>query len=256
MNIDDIRNIDDFQVYCCTNNEEQRYIYSDMVKNVVPIADCIDLFIVPDTRGIDNIGLCRNLRFLSINNYKIGKRELGTLLNYRENLSTITHLYLWNTKSDDLSLLQLFPNLTHLMITYIRKENFSFDGICHTPNLHTLCILSANKIANMNFMPNDLKNQIISLSLEYTSKLNSLEGIDGFENLESLYLSASTTESNKTVSLTTLSGLETLKMLKDIELKYYKLDLEDAKKRLSAISTLRHFKVNNINIQLTDQERY
>ena len=39
MNIDDIKNIDDFQVYCCTNNE-QRYIYSDMVENATPIADC------------------------------------------------------------------------------------------------------------------------------------------------------------------------------------------------------------------------
>ena len=50
MNIDDIKNIDDFQVYCCTNNE-QRYIYSDMVENATPIADCIDLFIVSGTRS-------------------------------------------------------------------------------------------------------------------------------------------------------------------------------------------------------------
>lgn len=253
MNIDDIRNIDDFQVYCCTNNKEQRYIYSDMAKNVTPIADCTDLFIIPDTRSMDNISLCTKLRFLSINNYKIGKRELSTLLDYKENLSTITHLYLWNTKLDDLSLLQLFPNLTHLMITYIRKENFPFDGIGYTPNLHTLCILNANKIANMNFIPNDLKKQIKNLSLVYTSRLHSLEGIEGFENLERLYLSASTMESRKTVNLTTLSGLETLKKLKDIELKYYKLDLEDAKKRLSSNPTLRLFKVNNINIPLTSQ---
>lgn len=66
MNIDDIKNIDDFQVYCCTNNE-QRYIYSDMVENATPIADCIDLFIVSGTRSMDNISLCTKLRFLSIN---------------------------------------------------------------------------------------------------------------------------------------------------------------------------------------------
>ena len=54
MNIDDIKNIDDFQVYCCTNNE-QRYIYSDMVENATPIADCIDLFIVSGTRSMDNV---------------------------------------------------------------------------------------------------------------------------------------------------------------------------------------------------------
>lgn len=252
MNIDDIKNVDDFQVYCCRNNKEQRYIYSDTAKNVTPIIDCTDLFIVPATRSMDNIGLCSKLRFLSINNYKIGKKELSALLNYKENLSTITHLYLWNTKSDDLSLLQLFPNLTHLMIAYIRKENFPFDGICYTPHLHTLCILSANKIANMDFMPNDLKKQIKNLSLVYTSRLHSLEGIEGFENIERLYLSASTSESKKTVNLTTLSGLETLKKLKDVELKYYKLDMEDAKKRLSSNSTLRHFKVNNMNIPLTN----
>ncbi|EEX44911.1 hypothetical protein BACFIN_07278, partial [Bacteroides finegoldii DSM 17565] len=51
MNIDDIKNIDDFQVYCCTNNE-QRYIYSDIVENATPIADCIDLFIVSGTRSM------------------------------------------------------------------------------------------------------------------------------------------------------------------------------------------------------------
>lgn len=164
MNIDDIKNIDDFQVYCCTNNE-QRYIYSDMVENATPIADCIDLFIVSGTRSMDNISLCTKLRFLSINNYKIGKKELSNLLDYKENLSTITHLYLWNTKLNDLSLLQLFPNLTHLMVAYIRKEDFSFDGIGYTPKLHTLCILSANKIANMDFIPNDLKKQIKNLSM-------------------------------------------------------------------------------------------
>ena len=217
MNIDDIKNIDDFQVYCCTNNE-QRYIYSDMVENATPIADCIDLFIVSGTRSMDNISLCTKLRFLSINNYKIGKKELSNLLDYKENLSTITHLYLWNTKLNDLSLLQLFPNLTHLMVAYIRKEDFSFDGIGYTPRLH------------------------------------SLKGIDGFMNLEKLYLSASTTESKKTVNLTTLSGLETLRKLKNIELKYYKLDLEDAKKRLSSNPALRLFKVNNINIPLTKRD--
>ena len=127
MNIDDIKNIDDFQVYCCTNNE-QRYIYSDIVENATPIADCIDLFIVSGTRSMDNISLCTKLRFLSINNYKIGKKELSNLLDYKENLSTITHLYLWNTKLNDLSLLQLFPNLTHLMVAYIRKEDFSFEA--------------------------------------------------------------------------------------------------------------------------------
>ena len=254
MNRDNIRNIDDFQVYCCMNNKEQRYIYSDTVKNITPIADCVDLCIVPATPDLDNIGLCSKLRFLSINNYKIGKRELSTLLNYKENLATITHLYLWNTKADDLSLLQLFPNLTHLMIAYIRKENFLFDGICHTPNLHTLCLLSANKIENMDFMPNDLKKQFENISLEYTSRLHSLEGIDGFENLERLYMFASTTESRKTVNLTTLSGLETLKKLKEVEFKYYKLDLEDAKKRLSSNPTLRHFKVNNINIPLVNED--
>ena len=73
-------------------------------------------------------------------------------------------------------------------------------------------------------------------------------------NLEKLYLSASTTESKKTVNLTTLSGLETLRKLKDIELKYYKFDLEDAKKRLSLNPTLRLFKVNNINIPLTKRD--
>lgn len=253
MNIDDIKNIDDFQVYCCTNNE-QRYIYSDNVKNAIPIADCMDLFIVSGTHSIDNISLCTKLRFLSINNYKIGKKELSTLLDYKENLSMITHLHLWNTKLNDLSLLQLFPNLTHLMIAYIRKEDFSFDGIGYTPNLHTLCILSANKIANMDFIPNDLKKQIKNLSMVYTSRLHSLNGIDGFMNLEKLYLSASTTESKKTVNLTTLSGLETLRKLKDIELKYYKFDLEDAKKRLSLNLTLRLFKVNNINIPLTKRD--
>ena len=73
-------------------------------------------------------------------------------------------------------------------------------------------------------------------------------------NLEKLYLSASTTESKKTVILTTLSGLETLRKLKNIELKYYKLDLEDAKKRLSSNPALRLFKVNNINIPLTKRD--
>ena len=224
-----------------------------MVKNATPIADCIDLFIVSGTHSIDNISLCTKLRFLSINNYKIGKKELSNLWDYKENLSTITHLHLWNTKLNDLSLLQLFPNLTHLMIAYIRKEDFSFDGIGYTPNLHTLCILSANKIANMNFIPNDLKKQIKNLSLEYTSRLHSLKGIDGFENLERLYLSASTTESKKIVNLTTLSGLETLKKLKNIEFRYYDLDLEDVKTRLSSNPDLRIFKVNNINIPLTSQ---
>lgn len=97
MNIDDIKNIDDFQVYCCTNNE-QRYIYSDMVENATPIADCIDLFIVSGTRSMDNISLCTKLRFLSINNYKIGKKNLAICWIIKKIFPRL-HIYICGTRS-------------------------------------------------------------------------------------------------------------------------------------------------------------
>jgi hypothetical protein len=130
-----------------------------------------------------------------------------------------------------LNIPEIFQNLTHLLVSYIRKEDFSFTGLDHTKKINTLCLLSENKISDFNFLSNAQKSNLKNLSLEYTANFNSLNGIDKFENLEKLFLFESTSERRKTVALRNLSGIEKLRNLNSFEIDYFKFDLEELKRK-------------------------
>ncbi len=73
-----------------------------------------------------------------------------------------------------------------------------------------------------------------------------MNGIDKFENLEHLSLFASTTESNKKVSLDDLSGIENLAKLKTFEIAYFRFDNREMANRLSFLKELKEFAIDNI----------
>jgi len=204
------------------------------------------LLILPATEDLNNIRNYKKLKYLEINNYKIGTKE-NKILEKNENvLKKITHLKIWNIKQNDLEILQYFPKLTHLQISYIKKENFSFKGLNYVNNLNTLCLSSVNGIKDFNFMDNNNKLKIKNLSITYCSKLNNFNGIAEYKNLETLEINYSTLESRKRTLLENISGIEYLEKLKYLELNYYKIDIEYFKNRIKILKNLKEYIIDNV----------
>jgi len=249
MTLNEIKTIDHFQAFLF-GQKDDNFVKSDSPGFSRTICgtnlSSEILYILSATERLENIQFYDHLKFITINNYKIGNRQLEILTQHRDKLVNVTHLHIWNIKQNGLDLLSLFPNLTHLLVSYIRKADFSFNGLNHVKHLNTLCLLSANKISDFHFLTHSSASKLRNLSLTYTSSLTSLDGIDKFENLEGLSLYASTPESNKKVNLDHLSGMERLTQLRALDIGYFRLDVEELKKRLSALTALRQFTVDNI----------
>lgn len=249
MELNEIKNIQDFQRFLFQQKNEN-FVQTDdsSYSKTICGTDFRSeiLYVLPSTETLENIRFYGNLKFITINNYKIDRKNLAALKKYKDNLINVSHLHIWNIKQNDLDLISLFPNLTHLLISHVKKADFSFNRLDELTNLNTLCLLSLNKVANFNFLPNATKSRIKNLSLTYTSNLKSLNGIDKFENLEHLSLFASTTESNKKVSLDDLSGIENLAKLKTFEIAYFRFDNREMANRLSFLKELKEFAIDNI----------
>lgn len=248
MTLDEIKNIDDFQTFLFRQRDDN-FVNQD--NPLFPKTICGTnfsselLYILPATEQLENIQFYNNLKFITINNYKIGNKQLDILKKHKNKLLNVTHLHIWNIKQNELDLLSVFPNLTHLLVSYIRKADFSFSGLDNLKKINTLCLLSINKISDFNFLTNSSKLKLKNLSLTYTSNLTSLDGIDKFENLEHLSLFASTSESNKKVNLDNLLGVEKLTKLKSLNMGYFRFDIEQLKEKLLALTELKQFKIDN-----------
>ena len=252
MTLNDIKNINDFQTFLVGQRHDS-FVQQDnpnFSKTICGTKFSSEILrILPATEQLENIQFYDNLKFITINNYKIGDKQLEILKKYNEKLLNVTHLHIWNIKQNDLELLSMFPNLTHLLVSYIRKADFSFNGLDNLKKLNTLCLLSINKISDFNFLTNSSKLRLKNLSLTYTSNLTSLNGIDRFENLENLSLFASTPESNKKVNLDNLSGIEKLTKLKSLDMGYFRFDITELKDKLSSLAELKEFTIDNIKYE-------
>jgi len=252
MTLDEIKNIQDFQTFLFEQKEENfiKPYHSEYSNTICGTSFQSEiLYVLPATGNLENIQFYNNLKFVTINNYKVDEKKIEILKNYKDKLTNITHLHIWNNKQNDLDLLHLFPKLTHLLVSYIRKADFSFTGLDKLEKLSTLCLLSINKVSDFNFLTNASKLKLKNLSLTYTSNLKSLNGIDEFKNLEHLSLLASTTESNKKVNLENLKGIEVLTKLKSFEIGYFRFEIADLKKRLSSLTELKEFTIDNIKYE-------
>jgi Leucine-rich repeat (LRR) protein len=249
MTLNEIKTIDHFQAFLFGQKDEN-FVKLDSPHFSRTICgtnfSSEILYILPATEKLENIQFYDHLKFITINNYKIGNRQLEILRQHQDKLANVTHLHIWNIKQNELDLLSLFPNLTHLLVSYIRKADFSFNGLKHVKHLKTLCLLSANKISDFHFLAHSLASKLENLSLIYTSSLTSLDGIDKLDSLESLSLHASTPESNKKVDLDHLSGMEKLTQLRTLDIGYFRLDITELKDRLSSLTSLKQFTVDNI----------
>jgi len=248
MTLAEIKNIDDFQRFLFRQGhdnfvKQDNPIFPKTICGTNPSSEL--LYILPATEQLENIQFYDNLKFITINNYKIGNKQLDILKKHQNKLSNVTHLHIWNIKQNELDLLSMFPNLTHLLVSYIRKADFSFSGLDNLKKINTLCLLSINKISDFNFLTNSSKLKLKNLSLTYTSNLTSLNGIDKFENLEHLSLFASTPESNKKVNLDNLLGIEKLTNLKSLNISYFRFNIEQLKEKLLALTELKQFKIDN-----------
>lgn len=248
MTLEDIKNINHFQTFLY---EQSQGIFlkesdSDFSKTIcgTKLSAGI-LHILPATENLANIQFYHNLRLITINNYKIDKHNFHILQKHRDSLINVTHLHIWNIKQNDLDILELFPNITHLLVSYIRKADFSFSGLDKADKLTTLCLLNVNKIVDFNFLSAVQKSKLKNLSLQYTSSLTSFEGIDEFKNLESLSLFASTSESRKFVTLRNMNGINKLSKLFFFEIKYFKFDTVGLQQQLKHLKNLTYYKLGN-----------
>lgn len=246
MKMEEIKHIDDFQ-YFLTRDDQHLFLdendpdYSKTICGTKLTSQL--LYILPGTENLENIQFYNYLKFITINNFKIDNQGFEVLDRHRDKLSGVTHLHIWNIKQKDLRILEFFPNLTHLLISYIRRIDFPFSDLDKAKHLHTLCLLSVNRISDFNFLPPSTKSRIKNLSLNYTSRLTSLDGIEEFKNLENLFLAASTTESRKFVMLQDLNGIEKLSHLKNFEISYFKFDEEELIKKLKPLKNLAEYKI-------------
>ncbi|MDR2920351.1 MAG: hypothetical protein LBV72_13435 [Tannerella sp.] len=202
------------------------------------------LYILPRTETLKNIENYNNLRYITINNYKVDKKGIEILREHKEKLLNVNFLDIWNIKQNDLDILELFPNLTHLLVSYIGKPDFSFNGLDYLKKLGTLCFSSINKITDFHFLTKSQKQIIKNLSLTYTANLTHLDGIEDFENLETRSLFASTPESRKKVTLENLNGLEKLSKLKSFDIGYFKFDIEELKSKLLHLKHLKQYSID------------
>lgn len=203
------------------------------------------LYILPETHDLRNIVNYSNIKFVTINNYKLDQKGLKILKEYKAVFENVKFLNIWNCKQPDLELLELFPNVTHLLISYIRKADFLFKGLDYLHQLETVVLSSVNKITDFHFLTKTQKEKIKHLHLTYTAKLTKFDGIEDFKQLKTLTLFASTMESRKTVSLESLDGLEKLSNLEHFEIDYFKYDAEELKQKLKPLKKLKHYKVKN-----------
>jgi hypothetical protein len=173
------------------------------------------LHILPNNiNDLNDIKNYHNIKYLEINNFKIGKKENIILANNVTVLKNITHLMIWNIKQNDLEILRYFPQLTHLSVSHIQKDGFSFTGLNYTDKLNTLFLSSVNRINNFTFLDKSVRPQIKNLSVMYCKQLTDFTGIAEYKNLECLKVCASTPESGKRVSLENINGIEKLNKLK------------------------------------------
>jgi len=252
MTLGKIKNINDFQTFL-SGQRHDSFVQQDnpnFSKTICGTKFSSELlYILPATEKLEYIQFYDNLKFITINNYKIGDKQLEILKKHKDKLLNVTHLHIWNIKQNELELLSMFPNLTHLLVSYIRKADFSFSGLDNLKKLNTLCLLSINKISDFNFLTNFSKLRLKNLSLTYTSNLTSLNGIDRFKNLEHLSLFASTSESNKKVNLDNLSGIEKLTKLKSLDMGYFRFDITELEDKLSSLAELKEFTIDNIKYE-------
>ncbi|MDA3614332.1 hypothetical protein [Polluticaenibacter yanchengensis] len=252
MTLEKIKNINDFQTFLFEQRDDN-FVQQDnpsFYKTICGTKFSSEvLYILPATKQLENIQFYDNLKFITINNYKIGDKQLEILKKHKDKLLNVTHLHIWNIKQNDLKLLSIFPNLTHLLVSHIRKIDFSFSGIDYLKNLNTLCLLSTPKIVNFNFILDTQKLTVKNLSLQLTSNLTSIKGIDKYKNLENLSLLASTPESNKKVDLENLVGIEKLTQLKSFEISYFRFDIKELKDKLSSLPELKEFTIDNIKYE-------
>jgi len=203
------------------------------------------LYILPETHDLKNIVNYNNIKFVQINNYKIDKQGFKILKEHKDKFENVKHLNIWNIKQNDLELLELFPNVTHLLISYIGKADFSYKGLDYLSKLETIVLSSVNKITDFNFLTTSQKEKIKHLHLTYTANLTKFDGIEDFKNLETLTLFASTMESRKTVNIESLNGLEKLSNLRSFEIDYFKFDMDVLKAKLKQLKKLKQYKIKN-----------
>jgi len=204
------------------------------------------LLLLPRTANLDNLKNYKNLKYLEINNYKIGRKENAIFDKNIDNFKNITHLKIWNIKQDDMEVIKYFPKLTHLLVSYIGKEDFLFEGIKYANKIHTLCLVSVNKIKNLDFLEKDVKEKIKNLNITYCSRLNNLHGINEYKNLETLTINYSTTESRKRILLENINGIEQLNKLKYLELNYYNISMDYLQIKLTYLKKLKYFIMDNV----------
>lgn len=246
MKVKDIQNIRDFLEFLSKHNDfiaQQSDEYSKSICGTGFQSEV--LYILPATQDLNNIENYHNLKFVTINNYKVDKKGFEILKKHKHKFENVNFLHIWNIKQNDLELLEFFPNVTHLLVSYIGKENFSFRGLDYLHKLETLVLSSANKITDFNFLTKSQKEKIKHLHLTYTAKLTRLDGIEDFKNLETLILFASTMESKKTVTLENLNGIEKLINLSDFKIDYFKFDIDELQKKLKPLKNLKQYKVRH-----------
>lgn len=247
MKTEDIKSTKDFMRFLSQQDFESDFLPYDSEERTKAICgtklNSEVLYILPATHDLRNIENYTNLKFVTINNYKIGEKEFAILNEHKKLLESVKFLNIWNIKQNDLNLLELFPNVTHLLISYIRKADFSYEGLDYLKYLETLVLSSVNMITDFNFLSKSQKEKIKHLNLTYTARLTRLDGIEDFKNLETLTLFASTMESRKTVTLENLNGIEKLTNLRGFEIDYFKFDMDELKAKLKQLKKLKQYKV-------------
>jgi hypothetical protein len=53
------------------------------------------------------------------------RRGFEILKKHKDKFEKVNFLYIWNIMQNDLEMLELFPNVTHLLISHIGKVDFS-----------------------------------------------------------------------------------------------------------------------------------
>ena len=249
MKIEEIATTKDFMTFLSRQRREDVFLPYNSEESAKSISGTAFhsevLYVLPSALNLKNIENYNNIKFVEINNFKIDKKGFAILNEHKKKLENVKFLIIWNIRQNDLELLELFPNVTHLLISYIEKVDFSFKGLDYLNNLETLVLSSVNKITDFNFLTKSQKEKIKHLNLAYTARLTKLDGIEDFKNLETITLFASTTESRKTVTLESLNGLEKLSNLSSFEIDYFKFDMEDLKERLKHLKKLKQYKVKN-----------
>ncbi|NDV94554.1 hypothetical protein D0T84_06410 [Dysgonomonas sp. 521] len=201
------------------------------------------VLILPRTKDLSNIRFYKNVKIIEINNYKIDRAKYKILEQNANLLKQVTHLQIWNNKQDDLSLLKLFPNLTHLQISYIRKDESFFKELESLRRLQVLWLFSPSRLENLQFL-RYVKSDLVALGIESTKALKSFSGLGNVPSLQYLSLWGSTYESAKFVTLDNTEGIESLQNLTELELKFYKFDMDDLERRLKGLKSLTNYTVD------------